>query len=72
MKQKVTVNEAPASFMYPYIGVYDGIVVFFSGPGTGVCLTPSDSSNRAGEYSASWKEVEFTPLNGSITMEQEA
>ena len=71
MKQQVSISHETPS-VYPYIGVYNTIVVFFYKAGTGMCLHPGDSENRAGEYSCSWKEVEFTPLNGSITLEQKA
>ena len=71
MKQHLSISHE-AQTKYPYIGIYDNIVVFFEGAGTGMCLHPGDSANRAGEYSSSWKEVEFTPLNGSITLEQKA
>jgi hypothetical protein len=57
---------ATAQPKYPYIGVWDTVVVLFTGPNTGTCLKGSG----IGEVHSRWSEAAYTPLKGSITLTQ--
>lgn len=52
---------------YPYIGIYEDVVVFFTAPDTGICLMHPDNS-QAGKYASYWDEKLYSPLTGSITL----
>lgn len=65
----------PEKPKYPYIGVYDDSidrsVVLFIDNDKGVCLETNCKSDSVGEYSDKWKEANFTPIKGSITLSNE-
>ena len=74
---KTELNEPPPILPvqeYPYIGkIAVGNVVLFSSRQTGTLLRPATlATHKVGYVSSSWAEIDFVPLNGSITLSNDA
>jgi len=54
---------------YPYLGVFNGTVVLFWDPDTGIALkTGKSSMAEICEYRTDWVENLFCPFTGEITL----
>ena len=71
-----TVNDKektnPKKTLYPYLGVWGSIVVFFTGPRTGMYIANIDGSTSSGigDYRHDLTEEKYTRLYGSVTLTQ--
>jgi hypothetical protein len=58
---------------YPWIGVYKSskIVVLFTAPQCGICLSDEGSPWRQGKYYGDdyWAEYSFVPFKGKVTID---
>lgn len=65
-------GNGPSGTDYPLLKQHTdtGAVVLFTGPLTGVLLSP-DASVPIGRHSQVWTEKMYVPFNGSITLSNE-
>lgn len=66
---KVTVKEKSQEKEYPWIGISDNeIIVLFTSPMQGICLSIGESDNTVGECPYKWGESCFKEFTGEITL----
>jgi len=73
MAVKVVVAGGPVT-QHPCIKVLTGdtLIVLFTAPGVGVVLRPSrEGSLGVGHHSTYWRDADFEPLGGSVTLSNE-
>jgi hypothetical protein len=64
MKVEIEKTEDPTVRQYPWVGVYLDIIVAFTAPNEGVCLSPDNFL----EYSNDWSEDHYKVFTGKITI----
>lgn len=66
-------KQEKAKSKYPClkISTYNGIIILFTAPQTGMkmnYLCTSNAQSRVGEYSATWDEDNFVLFDGEVTL----
>ena len=56
---------------YPWLGISEGLVVWFSREGKGVAVVDPEDNYILGESAGDWGEEEFVPFNGKIEIEND-
>jgi len=72
---KVTINkkEVPEKSEYPCLKrSKDGVIVYFNAPREGLVVQGiGELYNKPGTYLTVWYEDNFTPFNGTVTLEND-
>ena len=63
---KKTSDEAKKERTYPYMGISDNTIVWFIKPTTGIAIIYDEMYDKI-NISSSWKESDFTPMQGDYT-----
>ena len=54
---------------YPYLGIYEGLVVLFISESAGMCVwTANGELNEIGDFDHHWNEALFTRYNGEVIL----
>ena len=66
----VTINEeVPEEYKYPCLKISSlGTVVLFTAPKIGVSVAESKIHGHVGTYLEEWREENFKPFHGSVTL----
>jgi hypothetical protein len=64
MKVEIEKTEDPTVRQYPWVGVYLDIIVAFTAPEEGICL----SSDNFLKYRKNWSEEDYKVFTGKITI----